>query len=161
MEADACLWLWPHLSSWPISSTVSLYFYLNFLSAPQAQFVPNPLFQLASLPDDIISIMWYQHSQGMSGSNSCNLCLPISFTPIFKVISPCFFSPCDMLILLHYIPFYAGSGCPRALLACILWQLPSWFPDSSLSLFQVILHIAVDSYAWHHIWYMTLHNAFW
>lgn len=82
---DWRFWFWLHLSSWPIS-TVSWHFYLEFLSAPHSQFVPNQVFQPAFRPDDIISIMWYQHSQRTSGSNSWNLFLSILFLK-----SPCFF----------------------------------------------------------------------
>lgn len=92
-----------------------------------------------------------------------------SFISVFKVTSPCFFFfffPWNILILFYHITVPSGLGCPKALHACFLQQLPNWLPDSSLALFWVILHITVASYSYHTLfimWFcmMILHDAFW
>lgn len=162
---DWCFWIWapdlflqlsPGISTW----IFGLHLNLNLFQTKRSSL----LFLLMTLFTSCGSSILRVYQAQILGLFSYS-----SFISVFKVTSPCFFFfffPWNILILFYHITVPSGLGCPKALHACLLQQLPNWFPDSSLALFWVILHITVASYSYHTLfimWFcmMILHDAFW
>lgn len=116
---DLFLQLSPGISTW------------IFLSVSPSLLVLNQGFQPA-FPDDIIFIMWHQHSQGISGSNPWNLFLSLFLALFLKSPCPAFFS----LGYFNSTPLYLSILVQATSQNCMLIFCNSYLAGFLISVFH-------------------------
>lgn len=131
---DGRFWPWPHLSSWPISSTVSWHFYLDFfgphlnLNLFQTKCSSLLPFLMTLFPSRGTSILRVFQAQ-ILGIFFYPSPLPLflkSPHPVFFFFFLRYFNSTPLYSLLSWVRLPCSLSCPPSVTA------HSWFPDSSL-----------------------------